>query len=86
MSVTRGPLSDTATDHGLRTTDTKERTVSHYTIDELIELWRREKLTAEQAIGQILQVLRAQEQRLREVRRPPGPSSDPDATDGRRQR
>ncbi|MFL5801453.1 MAG: hypothetical protein ACJ8CR_06890 [Roseiflexaceae bacterium] len=53
--------------------------MSHYTIDELIELWRREKLTAEQAIGQILQVLRAQEQRLREVRRPPGPN-DTDTT------
>src|SRR5437867_1018948 len=41
------------TGHGLRTND-KERAVSHYTLDELIELWRRDKLTAEQMIGQIL--------------------------------
>ena len=39
--------------------------MSHYTLDELIELWRREKLTTEQMIGQILQVLKAHEQRMR---------------------
>jgi hypothetical protein len=57
--------------------------VSHYTIEELIELWRGEKLTTEQAIGQILQVLHAQEQRLRVARRPPGPGSNTDAADRR---
>jgi hypothetical protein len=62
-------------------TITKERTVSHHTIDELINLWRHEKLTAEQAIGQILQVLRDQERRLREaMRRPPATGDSPDAT------
>jgi hypothetical protein len=58
--------------------------VSHHTIEELIEFWKHEKLTAEQAIGQILQVLREHERRLREnARRPPAPSSDPaDAAGG----
>ena len=50
--------------------------MSHHTIEELIELWRHEKLTAEQAIGQILQVLREHERRLRESRRPPGDQGD----------
>jgi hypothetical protein len=43
--------------------------VGHYTLDELIELWTRERLTTEQMIGQILQVLRAQERRLRALTR-----------------
>jgi hypothetical protein len=43
--------------------------MGHHPIDELIELWKREKLTAEQAIGQMLQLLQAYEQRLREVAR-----------------
>jgi flagellar biosynthesis chaperone FliJ len=43
--------------------------VSHYTLDELLILWRREELTAEQLLGQLLQVLRAQERRLRELER-----------------
>jgi hypothetical protein len=51
--------------------------MSHHPIDELIELWRREKLTAEQAIGQMLQVLHDHERRLREVaRRPPAGGDD----------
>jgi hypothetical protein len=41
----------------------------HYTLNELIELWKREKLTTEQVIGQMLQVLREQEGRLSEVER-----------------
>ncbi|MCG8348197.1 MAG: hypothetical protein MI924_10515 [Chloroflexales bacterium] len=43
--------------------------MGHYPLDELIERWRREDLTVEQMIGQMLQVLREQEHRLREVRR-----------------
>jgi hypothetical protein len=43
--------------------------MSHYTLDELIDQWRREKLTAEQMIGQILQVLKEQERRMRELGR-----------------
>ena len=40
--------------------------VSSYTIDELIARWKREELTVEQAIGQILMLIKRQEQRLRE--------------------
>jgi hypothetical protein len=43
--------------------------MSHYTLDELIELWRREQLTTEQMIGQLLQVLKEQERRMREIAR-----------------
>lgn len=43
--------------------------MSHYTLDELLILWRREELTAEQLLGQMLQVLRAQERRLRDLER-----------------
>ena len=51
------------------TTRHKEDAVSHYTPEQLIERWKREELTTEQTIGQILQVLRELEQRLREVAR-----------------
>ena len=47
--------------------------MSHYTVEELITRWRKEDLTVEQMIGQILQVLRVHEQRLREVARGAGP-------------
>ncbi len=43
--------------------------MGHYTLDELIALWKREKLTTEQVIGQMLQVLKEQEGRLSEVER-----------------
>jgi hypothetical protein len=43
--------------------------MSHYTLDELIELWRREQLTTEQVIGQLLLVLKEQERRMREIAR-----------------
>jgi hypothetical protein len=45
--------------------------MSHYSLEELIEMWKREQLTAEQMIGQILQVLQTQEQRRREGAGPP---------------
>jgi len=61
--------------------------VSHHPIDQLIELWKREQLTAEQMIGQILQVLREQDQRLRAVaRRAPGGAGDVSDTAGDRRR
>jgi hypothetical protein len=41
--------------------------VSNYTIEELIARWKREELTVEQAIGQILLLIKQQEQRLREA-------------------
>ncbi len=43
--------------------------MSHYTLDELLILWRREELTVEQLLGQMLQVLRTQERRLRDLER-----------------
>jgi hypothetical protein len=46
--------------------------MSHYTIDELIARWRNEELTAEQAIGQILLLLKEQERRRKEAQREPG--------------
>ena len=41
--------------------------MSHYTIDELIARWKREELTIEQVIGQILLLLKEQDRRLREA-------------------
>jgi len=46
--------------------------VSNYTIEELIARWKREELTIEQAIGQILLLLKEQDRRLRE----PAPPSE----------
>jgi hypothetical protein len=40
-----------------------------YTLDELIVLWEREKLTTEQTIGQILLALHALNERLRVLER-----------------
>ena len=40
-----------------------------YNLDELITLWEREKLTTEQAVGQMLLILRTLSQRLRELER-----------------
>jgi hypothetical protein len=61
--------------------------MSHHTLEELVELWKREKLTVEQMIGQLLQALLTQQQRMRELERrlPQGgdtPTTPPDA--GRR--
>jgi hypothetical protein len=56
--------------------------MSHYTLDELMARWNREELTLEQMMGQLLQALRAQDQRLREVERrvpplpPPAPKTE----------
>ena len=41
--------------------------MSNYTIEELIARWKREELTIEQAIGQILLLLKEQDRRLREA-------------------
>lgn len=51
--------------------------MSHYSVEELIARWKREELTAEQMIGQILQILRAQEQRLKEVRKQVSQATEP---------
>ena len=49
--------------------DAKEQLVSHYPVEDLIVRWKREELTPEQMIGQVLQVLYVLEQRLRVVER-----------------
>ena len=43
--------------------------MTHYTTDELIVRWKREELTMEQMIGQLIQVVAALEQRLRALER-----------------
>jgi len=60
--------------------------VSHYTLEELADLWKREKLTVEQMIGQLLQALTAQQLRLREIERrlPPDDPGAPPAPGRRR--
>jgi hypothetical protein len=40
--------------------------MSHYTVEELIARWKKGSMTAEQMIGQILQVLRVHEQQIKE--------------------
>jgi hypothetical protein len=54
--------------------------VSHYTIEELIARWKKEQLSVEQVIGQVLLVVLAQQQQLRELaRRPCEPPDAPPA-------
>jgi hypothetical protein len=43
--------------------------MTHYTVDELIVRWKREELTGEQMVGQVVQALATHEQRLRAVER-----------------
>jgi hypothetical protein len=43
--------------------------MSSYSIEELISRWKREELTVEQMIGQLLLLMQAQDQRLRELGR-----------------
>ena len=47
----------------------KGATVSHYSVEDLIARWKKEELTVEQVIGQVLQVLREHDRRLREAAR-----------------
>jgi hypothetical protein len=56
--------------------------MSYYTIDELIARWKKEELTVEQMIGQILLLLRELERRQRESGRERAPASDGDAREG----
>ena len=55
----------------------KENTVSHYTIEELIARWKKEDLSVEQVIGQLLLLVHEQQQLLRELAR--RPCEPPDA-------
>jgi hypothetical protein len=59
--------------------------MSHYTVEELIARWRNEALTVEQMIGQILQVLRVHEQRLKDVGRA-APTSQGEPPESRQER
>ena len=43
--------------------------MGNYNLDELITRWEREKLTTEQAVGQILLILRSLSERIRELER-----------------
>lgn len=51
------------------TRHTRSYAVSHYPLDELVSRWRREELTPEQMIGQLLLLLRAYEDRLKALER-----------------
>ena len=48
--------------------------MSQYTLEELITRWKQEDMTADQMIGQVLLVLQAMHQRLRELERQRPPS------------
>ncbi|MFL5803818.1 MAG: hypothetical protein ACJ8CR_19005 [Roseiflexaceae bacterium] len=50
--------------------------MSQYTMEQLIARWKQEEMTADQMIGQILLVLQAILQRLRELERRPPPSAE----------
>lgn len=43
--------------------------MSKYSLQELLKLWQQERLKVEQAIGQILQHLLAQEKEINELKR-----------------
>jgi hypothetical protein len=43
--------------------------MGNYSLEELVTRWEREKLTTEQAIGQILLILRSLTERVRELER-----------------
>jgi hypothetical protein len=51
--------------------------VSHYTVEELIARWKKEELTVEQVIGQLLLLALEQQRQLRELAR--RPCDPPDA-------
>lgn len=46
--------------------------MSHYSLEELIARWKREELSVEQVIGQLLLLLRAHEDRMKELARAAG--------------
>ena len=50
--------------------------MSHYSIDELIARWKKGAMTVEQVIGQLLLLVQAHEQRLRELGRQRSGASD----------
>jgi hypothetical protein len=50
--------------------------VSNYTIEDLIARWKKDELTVEQVIGQVLLLLREHERRLRDVARGTAPDGE----------
>lgn len=50
--------------------------MSHYTIEDLIARWKKDELTVEQVVGQVLLLLREHERRLRELARGAAPSGE----------
>jgi len=62
----------------------KERTVSQYTLEELIARWKQEDLTADQMIGQLLLALQTLQQRMRDVERRLPPAIEGTASTPRR--
>lgn len=46
--------------------------MSNYTVDELIARWKKEDMTADQMIGQLLLLLKDVDRRLKELRREQG--------------
>jgi len=59
--------------------------MSNYPLEELISRWKKEELTAEQVIGQLLLIVHGHEQRLRALGRQPADRNDTTAKE-RRQR
>ena len=51
--------------------------MSNYTLDELIARWKHDDMTEAQMIGQLLQLLRRIEERLRELERAKPPAPEP---------
>jgi hypothetical protein len=51
--------------------------MSHYTVDELIARWKKDDMTAEQMIGQMLLLLQQIERRIKDLRREDGPAASP---------
>ena len=49
--------------------------MSHYSIEDLIARWKKEELTVEQVLGQVLLVLREHDRRLREAGRSAPPKA-----------
>ena len=55
--------------------------MSHYSIEDLIARWKKEELTIEQVIGQVLLVLREHDRRLREAGRAAPPKTQATSND-----
>ena len=50
--------------------------MSHYSIEDLIARWKKDELTVEQVIGQVLLLLREHDRRLRDLARGAAPGAE----------